>query len=101
MESWVKVADRSEVPPGRAKRVNVAGNDVALFNIDGQLFAAEDQCPEGGRLSQEATVGEGTTITCRGRQYDLASGQCLDGGQRLRTYPVRVGGDGDEVLVRI
>jgi nitrite reductase/ring-hydroxylating ferredoxin subunit len=63
---------------------------LALFNVDGQLFAIDDSCPHqgaslcGGRL-------EGCVIQCcaHGLRFDLRSGYLLNSRQvKLTNYPV-------------
>lgn len=65
---------------------------LALFNVDGQLFAIDDSCPHqgaslwGGRL-------EGRVIQCcaHGLRFDLRSGCLLNSTQvKVATYPVDV-----------
>src|SRR5579875_2610429 len=103
MADWVRVADRSEVRPGRGRPVDVAGRKLALFNLEGQIVAADDRCPAHGRpLSSGKQLDEGRIVQCAdGCQVDIVTGDCLTGGGPVRTYPVRIGGDGDEVEVRL
>lgn len=63
---------------------------LALFNVDGQLFAIDDSCPHqgaslcGGRL-------EGRVIQCcaHGLRFDLRSGYMLNSTQvKVTNYPV-------------
>ncbi|CAI8853675.1 Rieske 2Fe-2S domain-containing protein [Pseudomonas sp. YuFO20] len=65
---------------------------LALFNVDGQLFAIDDSCPHqgaslcGGRL-------EGRVIQCcaHGLRFDLHSGYLLNSRQvKVNNYPVEI-----------
>ncbi|WP_223537581.1 Rieske (2Fe-2S) protein [Pseudomonas sp. GL-B-16] len=65
---------------------------LALFNVDGQLFAIDDSCPHqgsslcGGRL-------EGRVIQClaHGLHFDLHSGYLLNSRQvKVTNYPVEI-----------
>lgn len=65
---------------------------LALFNVDGQLFAVDDSCPHqgaslcGGRL-------EGYVIQCcaHGLRFDLRSGYLLNSSQvKVTNYPVEI-----------
>ena len=52
------VAAVSEIPPGGRKRVDVAGRDVAVFNLAGEFFALANKCPHrGGPLCQGSLTG--------------------------------------------
>ena len=96
MGDWMTVAKRSEVKPGQAKAVQVKGQAVALFNVDGAFYAIEDACSHvGGPLSEGALSG--TTVTCpwHGADFDVTSGKVLGppAAEHLKRYPVQVQGD--------
>jgi len=91
-ENYIEAAKLDDLPPGRSTCVTVAGKDVALFNVDGVIYAMEDSC-----LHQGASLGnskfEGKVVTCRGHgwRYDVTTGGTLhvpDYG--VATYPVKV-----------
>jgi nitrite reductase/ring-hydroxylating ferredoxin subunit len=99
MDAFVRVGKVSEIPPGSAKVVVVQGHPVALFNVDGTLYALSNVC-----LHRGGPVGEGVldaaTVTCplHGWQYDVRTGMNLANPlARLKAYAVRV--QGDDVLV--
>jgi nitrite reductase/ring-hydroxylating ferredoxin subunit len=92
MADFIEVAGVDELPPGTGTTVNVAGKDVALFNVDGTIYAMEDAC-----LHQAMSLGgskpEGKVVTCRahGWRYDVTTGCTLhvkDYG--VATYPVKI-----------
>jgi 3-phenylpropionate/trans-cinnamate dioxygenase ferredoxin subunit len=65
---------------------------LALFNVEGELFAIDDSCPHqgaslcGGRL-------DGRVIQCcaHGLRFDLRSGYLLNSTQlKVNNYPVEV-----------
>ena len=46
-QNWVKVAELSEVPEGQPKAVHMGeGRSIALFNVDGKIYATDNQCPQ-------------------------------------------------------
>ena len=101
MAEMVKVATLAEIPAGTAKSLEVKGNAIALYNVDGTLYATANTCAHRG-----GPLGEGeldrTTITCpwHGFQYDVASGKCLTNpALSVARYPVQV--LGQDVLVEI
>lgn len=68
------------------------GKSLALFNVEGDLFAIDDSCPHqgaslcGGRL-------EGWVIQCcaHGLRFDLRSGYLLNSIQlKVANYPVEI-----------
>ncbi|MDZ5436062.1 Rieske 2Fe-2S domain-containing protein [Pseudomonas fluorescens] len=89
---------RIQVPAGKLPQVGGRAlfefddKSVALFNIDGELFAIDDGCPHqgaslcGGRL-------DGRVIQCcaHGLRFDLASGYLLNSNKlKVANYPVEV-----------
>ena len=101
MADFVKVADLSEVPPGEMLLVDLEGDEVALANVDGTVYAIGDACTHmGGRLSQGLL--EGTTVTCplHAGQFNVATGAVVTGppDEHVRCYRVQVNESG-EILV--
>lgn len=95
------VAKVSEVPPGTAKVVVVAGRPVALFNVGGTFFATDNVCLHRGGPIGEGVL-DGTCVTCpwHGWEYDVRTGQNLGNpAAKLRTYRVVVEDGGVTVLV--
>lgn len=84
---WARVADEAELPAGTTKIVYYQGEQVALFNTEGQLFAIGNRCSHANGQLSEGSV-EGTTVTCPYHQseFDLASGTPL-GGPAARAVP--------------
>src|ERR1700735_4918313 len=47
-ETWVEVGTRSELLPGEFKVVWDGDTAIAVFNVDGDLYAVEDICTHDG-----------------------------------------------------
>ncbi len=91
MADFVEVLRLEELPSGKGTTVTVGGKDVALFNVDGTIYAMEDSCLHQG-LSLGTSQLEGKVVTCRGHgwRYDVTTGCTLhvkDFG--VATYPVK------------
>jgi len=103
------VAKVNEIAPGRPKRVEVAGRQIALFNVHGEIFALADRCPhEGASLCRGQIVGltesdepgtyrisrRGEFVRCpwHGWEFDLRTGRswCDPARVRTKTYDVSV-----------
>ncbi|MGB2960765.1 MAG: Rieske (2Fe-2S) protein [Bacteroidota bacterium] len=99
--TFVHVAKLGEVPEGRSKRVQVGDLDVALWKVDGRLFAIANLCAHQHLPTMHEAHREGLAISCpmHGWTFSLESGRELDGKGKLATYPVRV--EGDEILVDV
>jgi nitrite reductase/ring-hydroxylating ferredoxin subunit len=92
MAEFIEAARLDQVPPGSGTTATVAGKDLALFNVEGTIYAIDDSC-----LHQAASLGsgklEGKVVTCRahGWKYDVTTGGLLhvpDYG--VTCYPVKV-----------
>ena len=78
MTNFVEALRLEELPPGRGTCVTIAGKDVALFNVDGTIYAMEDSClHQGLALGNSELVGK--VVTCRGHgwRYDVTTGNTL------------------------
>ena len=45
--AFTKACSVDDVPPGEALQVSHDGQKVAIFNVDGEFFATQDQCTHG------------------------------------------------------
>jgi nitrite reductase/ring-hydroxylating ferredoxin subunit len=82
----------SDVPAGSALLV---GN-AAVFNVGGRLCATQSECTHRQGPLSEGEL-EGSTVTCpwHGSQFDVLTGDILQGPatEPLKTYMVVVEGD--------
>ncbi len=78
MGETIKIANTEDVKEGSAIAVNVAGNSVALFNVEGTYYAIDDTCTHRGGPLCEGEVEE-TEVTCpwHGATFDLTNGSVL------------------------
>lgn len=81
-ETWSFVCATAELLPGEMKTVfdEVTGVAIVVFNMDGDLYALEDQCShEDFELSSgEFDTGDGT-VECvlHGAKFDIRDGRAL------------------------
>jgi nitrite reductase/ring-hydroxylating ferredoxin subunit len=100
MGAFIKVARLRDIAPGELLRVEVGGKLVCLANVEGRIYAVDDDCPHiGGALSDGEL--EGCVLTCPVHlaRFDVRDGKVLRGPARedVPTYVVRV--EGDDILV--
>jgi nitrite reductase/ring-hydroxylating ferredoxin subunit len=77
---WVHVASLSDVPMGEAKAVKLGeGRSIAMFNVEGKIYATDNQCPHMGYPLTRGAVRHGI-LTCdwHGRSFDLEGGGCFN-----------------------
>ena len=92
MAAFVAVAHLDQLPPGRGMVVTVRGLAVALFNVEGAVYAMEDACRHAG-----ASLGggelRGPIVCCpaHGWRYDVRTGQTIhEPDYGVARFPVRV-----------
>jgi nitrite reductase/ring-hydroxylating ferredoxin subunit len=92
MAEFIEVARLDAVPAGRGTVVTIAGKDVALFNVDGTLYAMENACLHQGQSLGSSPL-DGCVVTCRahGWRYNVTTGRMVLVPDRgVQTYPVKV-----------
>src|SRR5262245_38189757 len=90
MPTWIDAGTRRDLMP-KGRRVLKAGAKQILLVADGdRLFAINNRCPHEGYPLSEGTLGPSCTLTCNWHnwKFDLATGETLVGGDRLRRYPI-------------
>ncbi len=101
MSEWHKVAFLGDVSPGTARELTVGGRIVALFNVDGVLFALDGNCPHmGGPLGNGALSGSVVTCPWHGWQFDVTTGRNLLNPRIEQTrFPLKI--EGNDVWVEL
>ena len=81
----------------------VDGTSLVLARHGDRWFAVQARCTHAGcPFAEEASIQNGTIhCHCHGSEFDLASGEVLQGPAEdpLRTFEVRTVGDGLEVEI--
>ncbi|URS59077.1 non-heme iron oxygenase ferredoxin subunit [Pseudomonas sp. Y39-6] len=99
--AFSRVCDLSDVPIGDAFKVGGDGEAVAIFNVDGDLFATQDHCTHGDWSLSEGGYLDGDVVEC-----SLHMGKfCVRTGkvkaappcEPLKIFPIRI--DGNDVYV--
>jgi len=92
MDDYVKVAKLEDIPRGVAVTVHVGVRTVALFNVEGTLYATDNSCHHlGGPLGEGSLKGSLVTCPWHDWQYDVRNGACLQSGSLfLKVFDVKV-----------
>ena len=77
--NFVEVGPQGRPDHGKATVVTVDGVKVALFNLDGRIYALSDFCVRCGASLALGTVA-GTHVSCRqcSWRYDIISGRLIE-----------------------
>jgi len=92
MSEFVAVAEANEVPQDRGLSVHVGGREFALFNISGQFYALDGQCPHrGGPLGEGITENGHVYCPLHGWEFDVKTGACINNPEKpVACFPARV-----------
>ena len=93
MSGWIKVCASAELLAGEYRNVYDGDTPIAVFNIDGELYAIEDVCThDGGELT--GGIIEGRQIECprHGARFDITTGAvlCPPAYEPTAKFPVKV-----------
>lgn len=91
--NWIDAAARDAVPAGDVVGVAVAGKDIALYEVEGEVFATSNVCTHGHARMSDGFL-EGREIECPLHQgkFDVCSGKalCAPLTEDIPTYPVKI-----------
>ena len=92
-DEWIDAAALADVPEGDVIGVRVAGKEIALYEVEGEVFATDNVCTHGQARMSDGFL-EGREIECplhQGR-FDVCTGKalCAPLTENIKTYPVRI-----------
>lgn len=93
MPRWVEVGYPEEIVDQGCKIVEIDRIPIAIFNLAGQFYAIEDNCPHQHLPLADGLV-ENDTITCpyHGAKFNIMTGAvlCPPACDDLKTFPARL-----------
>ena len=99
---WHKVAVRAEIIEEEPIRVVVSDTPIALYEVEGELYATHDVCTH-AEASLSEGFQEGDTIECPMHSgcFNIRTGEALGPPviEDIKCYQVRL--EDDDVLVRV
>jgi naphthalene 1,2-dioxygenase system ferredoxin subunit len=92
-DKWVNAAALSDIPEGDVIGVTVAGKEIALYELEGEIYATDNVCTHGDARMSDGFL-EGREIECplhQGR-FDVCTGKVVCGPptQNIKIYPVKI-----------
>jgi nitrite reductase (NADH) small subunit len=85
------VGELHNIQPGAGAAVDLAdGDQLAVFNVNGEYYAIENFCPhKGAPLSEGLLCGHIVECSWHGWQFDVRTGECLTVNEKIKTYRVQ------------
>lgn len=91
-DGWVRVCAQGELLPGEFRVVYDGDTPIAVYNIDGMLYAIEDICThDGGDLAGGEVFGFEVECPRHGARFDLRTGAVTapPAYEPIASFPVR------------
>ncbi|HVJ54801.1 MAG TPA: non-heme iron oxygenase ferredoxin subunit [Aliidongia sp.] len=100
MTNWVRAASLRELAEDMVIGVEIGGEAVALYNLEGRIYATDNICSHAFALLSDGYLGDGT-IECplHAARFDVKTGKvlCAPATKDIRTYPTRI--EGEDILI--
>lgn len=91
--NWIDAAAVGAVPSGDVIGIEVAGRDIALYEVAGEIFATSNVCTHGhARMSDGFLQGREIECPLHQGRFDVCTGKamCAPLTDDIPTYPVRI-----------
>jgi naphthalene 1,2-dioxygenase system ferredoxin subunit len=92
-ENWTDVSALADVPDDDVTAVTVGGAELALYGVDGTVFATDNVCTHGhARLCDGFLDGHEIECPLHQGKFDIRNGHatCQPATDPLRTFPVKI-----------
>ena len=101
-DQWIDVTATEDIPEDDVIGVDIAGKSIALYRVEGEVFATDNLCTHGNARLCDGFL-EGHEIECPLHQgkFDIRNGKamCAPLTDDVKTYPIKI--EGDRVFVAI
>ncbi len=93
MSEWARAASLDDCPPGALLGIQLAGEIIVLANVDGNVYALQDECSHEDFPLSDGDL-DGSTVEClyHGASFDLRTGKPLrlPAVRSVRTFQVEI-----------
>lgn len=93
MSEWTRVAAEADVPVGGLRSAMAGSQPLVLANVDGDIYALEDQCSHQELPLSDGEL-DGTDLICihHGARFDACTGRnkALPAIRPVKSFPVDV-----------
>jgi naphthalene 1,2-dioxygenase ferredoxin component len=92
-KNWIDISAADKLPEDDVIGVLAAGKDLALYRVEGQVYATDNLCSHGQARLCDGFL-EGFEIECPLHQgkFDIRNGKplCQPVVEAIRVYPVKI-----------
>jgi nitrite reductase/ring-hydroxylating ferredoxin subunit len=100
MTNWVMAANRRDLAEDMVIGIEIGGEAIALYNLEGEIYATDNICSHAFALLSDGYLGDGT-IECplHAARFDVKTGKvlCAPATKDIRSYRTKL--EGDDILV--
>ena len=89
--AFERAAAVAELAPGQGKTVQLRGREYALFNLDGEYYALDNECPHRDGPLGDGEI-EGDTVLCpwHAWQVNIRTGAVLHTSQCVAKHACKI-----------
>jgi nitrite reductase/ring-hydroxylating ferredoxin subunit len=89
--TWIKAVSLDELQR-RPVVIKHPPKQIAVFSFDGSVYAIDNRCPHEGYPLAAGKLSNDCVLTCNWHnwKFRLDTGECLIGGDDVRSYPTKV-----------
>lgn len=74
---FFSVANIEDLPPGSCQSIDLPNLGIALFNLEGHIYALNNTCPHaGGPLGEGSVEGDWVECPWHGWKFNIKTGEC-------------------------
>ena len=97
-----KVASVNDLKLGNMMKVEIAGKQICISNLDGKYYAIGNRCTHMECLLSDGELeGENVTCPCHGSVFNLKTGAVLKGPAKTSEPVFVVKVESEQVLVNV
>src|SRR5438309_10681207 len=93
-KKWIRITAMQNIPLREGRSVNVAGREIAIFNLGDRVLAIDGRCPhKGGPLAVGIVTGSTVVWTLHAWKISLETGSISkpnDSQAWVATYRTRI-----------
>lgn len=100
--NWIDATEEDGVPEDDVIGLQIGGRDIALYKVEGSIFATDNICTHGhARLCDGFLDGHEIECPLHQGKFDVRNGRatCAPVTEDIRSYPVRI--EGGRVFVQM